>query len=270
MGVIQEHTLALWPWEERWSREEWTMLPELARAPTLSWPHFFFFVFFFSQLLLLWFFLVYELDFHGDSSTFLFFFVHLLWVSSVFYGIMLLHIHMMSHNISFSVPPQCVLWQWETVWSVSKPNPSMAQKSQHAAIQPCPALCLEHPSLHLHRQVTQIICSLHYHTQCYTLKSNPKIQMNNSGLPLSFFTLKYTSSFALFQYSLVNQKELYPLSCPPTTTKCYCISSCYYITALVAICDTRQGLLSLPLWFDTVVSSKVMLFFPEPGVKAHL
>lgn len=115
-----------------------------------------------------------------------------------------------------------------------------------------------------------LLTSLSYSTQCYTLKSNPKIQMNNSGLPLSFFTLIYTSSFALFQYSLVNQKELYPLSCPPTTTKCYCISSCYYITALVAICDTRQGLLSLPLWFDTVVSSKVMLFFPEPGVKAHL
>lgn len=29
--------------------------------------------FFFSQLLLLWFFLVYELDFRRDSSTFLFF-----------------------------------------------------------------------------------------------------------------------------------------------------------------------------------------------------
>lgn len=50
----------------------------------------------------------------GLSQRFLYFFVffvHSLWVSSVFYGIMLLHIHMMSHNISFSVPPQCVLWQ---------------------------------------------------------------------------------------------------------------------------------------------------------------
>lgn len=41
VDVIQEHTLALWPWEERWSREEWTMLPELARALTLSRPRFF-------------------------------------------------------------------------------------------------------------------------------------------------------------------------------------------------------------------------------------
>lgn len=44
VDLIQEHTLALWPWEERWSREEWTVLPELARALTLSWPHFFSFV----------------------------------------------------------------------------------------------------------------------------------------------------------------------------------------------------------------------------------
>lgn len=33
-------THTLWPWEERWSREEWAELPELAGAPTLSWPHF--------------------------------------------------------------------------------------------------------------------------------------------------------------------------------------------------------------------------------------
>lgn len=45
LDLIQEHTLVLWPWVERWSREEWTMLPELARALTLSRPHFFSFAF---------------------------------------------------------------------------------------------------------------------------------------------------------------------------------------------------------------------------------
>lgn len=148
----------------------------------------------------------------------------------------------MSHNISSSIPPQCVLWQWETVWSVSKPNLSKAQKAQHAAMQPCPALCLEQPSLHLRRQVTQIITSLHYlihflHSLCcfkFVYNCSPKIQNNivnlSNPLPLlhwpSFeFVFTHENSYLCPLPSIVNQKELCPLCCSPTTTKCYCISS---------------------------------------------
>lgn len=74
----------------------------------------------------------------------------------------------MTSMICVSIPPQCVLWQWETVWSVSKPNVSMAQRAQHAVTQPCPALCLEQQSLQPHRQVTQIY-SLYYFSMFSTL-----------------------------------------------------------------------------------------------------
>lgn len=40
LDLIQEHTHTPRPWEERWSREEWTMLPQLARVLTLPQPHF--------------------------------------------------------------------------------------------------------------------------------------------------------------------------------------------------------------------------------------
>lgn len=39
VDLIQERTHTLWPWEDRWSRKEWTVLPQLARVLTLSWPH---------------------------------------------------------------------------------------------------------------------------------------------------------------------------------------------------------------------------------------
>lgn len=67
-------------------------------------------------------------------------------------------IYVMSHNMSACIPSsQCVQWQWETVWSVSKPSLSMAQKAWPATTQPCPAMLLEQPCLHLHRQVLKII-----------------------------------------------------------------------------------------------------------------
>lgn len=90
VDVIQEHTLALWPWEERWSREEWTMLPELARALTLSWPHFFSFVFVSLSCSCFGF----PSLGAGFSLEISLFFAHLLWVPSLFrdFHIMLLHI----------------------------------------------------------------------------------------------------------------------------------------------------------------------------------
>lgn len=73
-------------------------------------------------------------------------------------------------RISFSILPQCVLWQWGTVWSVSKSSLSTTKKAQHTATQPCPVLCLEQPSLWRHRQVIQsVILHIFYTSNLFTV-----------------------------------------------------------------------------------------------------